>query len=55
MSATRPPAVAVEFSSSCRPDVVRGQTLGEDARADDDRDEEARCRGLGGDRAAERG
>src|SRR4029453_6012080 len=35
--ATRPAAVAVEFSSSWRPTSPRGQPLGEDARADDER------------------
>ena len=40
ISATSAAPVAVEFSSSCKPDVVRRQSLRGDARAHDDGNEE---------------
>ena len=51
ISATSPPAVAVEFSSSCRPTSSGERRCGEDPRADHDRDQEAGADGLGGDLA----
>ena len=55
ISATSPPAVAIEFSSSCRPTSSGESRSREDPRTDDDGDEQRRADAFGRGPAAERG